>query len=171
MNTIYVVIGFIILVAGHQSSWLFVGGIGFVVGSLIADQFELVRNEVEWILFSLVSGAISGLLVVYLRRIMLAFTAFLSGGYVCYYLPTILGIKTNPDFWVYALIGACLSAIPVLIWGSLPVIVISSMVGSTLIIQNLHFGSVEPTGMFIVLSIFGLVSQYVLWYYSKPEVE
>jgi hypothetical protein len=43
--------------------------------------------------------------------------------------------------------------------------------GATLIVQHMNFGSIGQTGMFIVLSVFGVVAQYVLWHYSIPDNE
>jgi hypothetical protein len=171
MGGIIVVIGFIILVTGHQSGWLFVGGIGFLLGSLLAERLEIVRNEVELIIFSLTSAVLGGLLVAYLRKLMVIVAAFISGGYICLYLPEAMGWDTNWINWVYVLLAALASGLMTLIWGSLPVILISSVVGATLIVQNLQLGSIGPTGLFIVLVMFGLVSQWILWQYSRPDTE
>ena len=165
------VIGFIILVTGHQSAWLFVGGVSFLLGSLLAEQFHIVRNEVELIIFSLTSGLLGGLLVSYLRKVLVALAAFISGGYICLYLPVVLGLDTSWINWIIVVLVGTASAMMTVIWGTLPVILISSVIGSTLIIQNLQFGSVGLIGLFIVFSIFGLVAQWVLWQYSNPEIE
>ena len=157
MSAIYVVIGFIILVTGHQSGWLFVGGIGILLGSLVGEEFHIVRNEVELIFFSLTSAVIGGLLVAYLRKGMVVLAAFVSGGYICLYLPAAMGWDTSWINWLYVILVASASALMTLIWGALPLILISSVVGATLIIQNLQVGSVGPTGLFIVLVMFGLV--------------
>jgi hypothetical protein len=95
MGIILVVIGFILLVAGHQTTWLYVGGVAFLMGSLLAERFNFVQTEIEMIIFSITSGVIGSLLVAYLRKFMVVLAAFLSGGYICYFLPEVLGWDTS----------------------------------------------------------------------------
>jgi hypothetical protein len=171
MSVILVVIGFILLVAGHQGSWLYVGGVTFVIGSLLGEQLNIVRKELDMIIFSFTSGVLGALLVVYLRKIMVILAAFLSGGYICYFLPEALGWDTSWINWVIVLLVGLACAVMTLIWGALPLILVSTLLGATLIIQNMSIASVGPIGMFIVLAMFGLVAQWVLWHYSKPDTE
>lgn len=171
MSAILVVIGFLILVTGHQSGWLYVGGVAFMSGGLLADQLSIAHTELEMIIFSLTSGALGALLVAYLRRIMVTIAGFISGGYVLYYLPAALGWDTGWINWILVALAGIASAILIFLWGPLPLILISTLLGATLIVQHLTFGSLGATGMFIVLSIFGLIAQWILWQYSKPDNE
>ena len=102
---------------------------------------------------------------------MVILAALISGGYICYFLPKALGWDTSWINWVIILLVGLASAVMTLVWGVLPLILISTLLGTTLIIQNMRIASVGPTGMFIVLTIFGLVAQWVLWRYSKPDTE
>jgi hypothetical protein len=169
MGIILVVIGFILLVAGHQTTWLYVGGVAFLMGSLLAERFNFVQTEIEMIIFSITSGVIGSLLVAYLRKFMVVLAAFLSGGYICFFLPEVLGWDTSWINWVVILLVGLASAIMTLVWGALVLILVSTLLGATLIIRNMSLGSIGPMGMFIVLTIFGLVAQWVLWHYSKPD--
>lgn len=169
MGVILVVIGFILLVTGHQASWLYVGGVALLIGGLLAERLSFVRTEIDMIIFSITSGVLGSLLVVYLRKFMLFLAAFLSGSYICYFLPKVLGWDTTWINWVVILLVGLASAIITFVWGALPLILVSTLLGATLIIQNMRLGSIGPMGMFIVLTSFGLVAQWVLWHYSKPD--
>jgi hypothetical protein len=171
MGVILVVIGFILLVTGHQASWLYVGGVFLLTGSLLADRLEIVRNEIDMIIFSFTSGVLGSLLVVYLRKFMVTLAALISGGYICYFLPEALGWETGWINWVIILLVGLACAVMTFIWGALPLIMVSTLLGATLIIQNMSLAAVGPAGMFIVLTSFGLVAQWVLWQYSKPDTE
>lgn len=171
MSVILVVVGFILLVAGHQASWLYVGGVTLLIGGLLADQLNIVHKEIDMIIFSFTSGVLGALLCAYLRKFMVILAALISGGYICYFLPEALGWDTSWINWVIILLVALASAVMIFIWGALPLILISTLLGTTLIIQNMSIASVGPIGMFIVLLIFGLVAQWVLWHYSKPDTE
>ena len=171
MGVILVVVGFILLVAGHQVSWFYVGGVALLIGSLLADQLNIVHKEIDMILFSFTSGVLGALLVAYLRKIMVTLAAFVAGGYICYFLPEALGWETSWINLVIVLLVGLASAVMTFIWGALPLILVSTLLGATLIIQNMSIASVGPVGMFIVLAIFGLVAQWLLWRYSRPDTE
>lgn len=171
MSVILVVIGFILLVIGHQSSWLYVGGVALVMGSLLADRLSFVRSATDVIIFSFTSGVLGSLLVVYLRKFMLVLAAFLSGSYISYYLPEALGWDTSWINPVVVLLVGLASAIMTFVWGALPLILISTLLGATLIVQNMSLPSIGPVSLFIVAAIFGLVAQWLLWHYSKPDTD
>jgi hypothetical protein len=171
MSVILVVIGFILLVIGHQSSWLYVGGVALVMGSLLADRLSFVRSATDLIIFSFTSGVLGSLLVVYLRKFMLVLAAFLSGSYISYYLPEALGWDTSWINPVVVLLVGLASAIMTFVWGALPLILISTLLGATLIVQNMSLPSIGPVSLFIVAAIFGLVAQWLLWHYSKPDTD
>jgi hypothetical protein len=171
MSVILVVIGFILLVIGHQSSWLYVGGVALVMGSLLADRLSFVRSATDLIIFSFTSGVLGSLLVVYLRKFMLVLAAFLSGSYISYYLPEALGWDTSWINPVVVLLVGLASAIMTFVWGALPLILISTLLGATLIVQNMSLPSIGPVSLFIVATIFGLVAQWLLWHYSKPDTD
>lgn len=171
MNALLVVIGFIILVAGHQSNWMFVGGIGFVVGSFLVREYRFVQTELESILFALTSGLLGSMLVVYLRKWMVVLASTVCGAYVCYYLPTALAWNTDWISLPILFVAAIASGVLVLIWGALPLILISTLMGVTLIIQYLHLVSISTLTLFIVLLLFGLIAQWLLWQYSLPLEE
>ncbi len=171
MDTILIVVGFIILVSAHQSSWLFVGGISLIAGSVLAQLLEISRNEIELMIFAMTFGILGSLLVIYFKRIMVITAAFVAGGYICLYLPGALGWDTDWINVIYVFLTALASGILTLMWGALPIILISSLLGATVVIQFLQFTSIGSTGLFIVLVVFGLVSQWILWQYSKPDTE
>ena len=123
------------------------------------------------IIFSFTCGVLGALLVVYLRRIMVTLAAFISGGYICFYLPVVLGWNTNWINWVIVVLAATVCAVLTVVLGAIPLILISSLLGATLINQYMIIKSIGPTSMFIVLSIFGLIVQWILWHYSKPDTE
>lgn len=171
MNAILAVLGFIILVTGHQSGWIFVGGLGFILGYIITDAFGLVRSPLESILYSLVTGLIGALLVTYFKRILVVLGAAFAGWYVCLYLPALVGLDTS---WISLPVLAAVAlicALATLFWGSLPLILISSVMGTTVIIQNVRFGGITNLVMLIILIMFGIIAQFVLWQYSLSEPE
>jgi hypothetical protein len=171
MDALLVIIGFIILTAGHQVNWMFVGSVGFVIGSFMVRQYRVVHTELESIIFSLTSGLLGSMLVVYLRKWIVILASMICGVYICYYLPVALGWNTAWISWPYLLLAALSSGLLVLVWGALPLILISTLMGTTLIIRHIHLTSVTPLTLFTVLLLFGLITQWLLWQYSVPVEE
>jgi len=171
MDALIVILGFIILVAGHQLPWIFVATVGFVAGIFLGEQQILALSGLKLITFSIGLAIVSGLLVIYFRRIMVVLAGFLSGAYVCYFLPKSLGWSTSWVSLPVLLIAGAICAVIILIWYSLPLILVSSLTGATLVIQYVQFQRISELFLFIIFFLFGITAQWVLLQYSRPTSE
>jgi hypothetical protein len=168
MNALFIVLGFVLLTTGQQIPWFFVAATGFLFGNLIGQLPFLGLSGINLTLFSVGTAIISGLLVIFFRKIMLVIAGFLAGAYICYYLPTALGWNTAwISMWVLVIAGI-VSAALILIWNNLPLILITSLAGSTLVIQNTHFKQFSELVIFVIFFLFGITAQWVLMQYNKP---
>jgi hypothetical protein len=168
MNALFIVLGFVLLTTGQQLPWLFVAAAGFVLGNFLGQQPFLALSGVNLMLFSLGTAIIGGLLVIFFRRIMLVIAGFLAGAYLCYYLPLALGWSTAWISWWVLLLAGTISAALILIWNSLPLILITSLTGSTLVIQYTSFTQFSELIVFVIFFLFGITAQWVLMQYNKP---
>ncbi len=170
MQLILIVLGFVSLIGGSQLPWMFVGTIGFLVGSILANFFQFNSSEIQVLTVASAAGMVGIFLTYYLRRIMVLLAGFLAGGYISLTLPTVLGWKAIlADWQAFILVGAACAVI-LLLWRSLALILVSGVLGATLVIQNFNIPSVSKEAMFVVLIIFGLTAQYVLLQYTmRPE--
>jgi hypothetical protein len=140
-----------------------------VFGFLFTEYFNAVRTAVESVIYSLVSGVIGAMLVIYLKRAMLVLAAAFAGWYICLYLPPALEMDTAWISLPVLALAALVGGVATLMWGSLPVILISAVMGATLIIQQVRFGAISNLAMFLVLCLFGLIAQFVLFQYTQAE--
>jgi hypothetical protein len=46
---------------------------------------------------------------------------------------------------------------------------ISSLTGVTLILRSFHIGTLDQGAMFIILTVFGLITQYLILQYGRPS--
>ena len=168
MNALFIVLGFVLLTTGQQLPWLFVAAAGFVLGNFLGQQPFLALSGVSLTLFSVGTAIIGGLLVIFFRRIMLVIAGFLAGAYLCYYLPLALGWSTSWISWWVLLLAGIISAALILIWNSLPLILITSLTGSTLVIQYTSFTQFSELIVFVIFFLFGITAQWVLMQYNKP---
>lgn len=169
MQYLLIIIGFLTLVGGNQLPWIFVSGTAFVLTSYILEYFQLVQGETNIILISLTVGVIGVFLYYYLKRIPVIIAAFLAGGYISYAMPAMLGWNIS---WfgplTFVIVGAIASAIT-FFWYTFGLILITTLSGALLVLQNFNFGSIPPQAMFIVLVMVGLVTQFVLMQYGPSE--
>jgi len=171
MNVILVIIGFIILVTGQQLPWVFAGSIGIILGYLLGLTSYFNLSGTQLVFFAFGVGVIFGLLVVFFRRIMLILAGFFSGAYVCYYLPGALVWNTDWISVPVVIIAGLVFAALVLIWNALPVIVASSLLGGTIVIQYIQFEKISEVLVFTIFVLFGITAQWVLMQYSRSDSE
>jgi hypothetical protein len=171
MNAAIVILGFIILVAGHQLPWIFVATVGFIAGNFMGEQPILALSGIKLITFSVGVAIVSGLLVIYFRRAMVVLASFISGVYICYYLPKSLGWSTSWISLPVLLLAGAICAVIVLIWYSFSLILASSLTGSTLVIQYIQFQRISEIFLFLIFLFFGITAQWILMQYSRPAIE
>lgn len=171
MNAVFIVLGFIMLTIGHQLPWVFVAAAGYIFGNLVGQLPFLGLSGLGLTFFSIGTAVIGGLLVIFLRKIMVVIAGFLAGAYICFYLPAALGWNTSWISWWVLVIAGILSAAIIFIWNTLPLILITSLLGSTLVIQYTQFQMIGDLLMFVIFFIFGIAAQVVLMQYSKPGEE
>ena len=171
LNAIFIVLGFVILIIGNQLPWLFVASVGFIAGYTLGQQPLIGLSGIPLIMFSSGFALIGGLLVIYIKRVMLILSGFLAGVYICQYLPPALGWSSEWISWFVLLIAGIIAAVLILIWQSLALIFVSSLAGTTLVIQYIQIVRISQVLLFVILLLFGITAQWLLLQYSKPENE
>jgi hypothetical protein len=160
LNSINLVLGAALLVAGRKLFWLFVGIIGFITGMQLAAQFW---NGPDWIalLIGIVVGIIFALLAVFIEALAIGAAGFLAGGYILTTLTGMLGLNTGALFWIIYVIGGIIGILLVLLLFDWALIVLSSLAGAALIVQSLALAGGTGGLWFVLLFILGLIIQAV----------
>lgn len=171
MQLILIVLGFVSLVGGSQLSWMFVGTVGFLLGIALANFLQLNNNEWQILTIASAAGMVGVFLSYYLRRILVLLAGFLAGGFISVTLPQVLGWKSYLEDWQAFIVVSAACALIILLWYNLALILVSAVLGATLIVQNLTIPTVGNEAMFVVLIIFGLTAQYVLMQYALRSEE
>lgn len=160
MHWIDVLIGALLLLFGRKLFWLFVGGVGFVVGFQIAT--DAMHNQPEWviILIALGSGLVGIILSIFLQRIIVAIAGFFAGGYFLSSLVmALLHANQQAAQWVAFIVGGIIGAVLTMFLFDPALIILSSLAGATAVSQNVPLEPGAKGILFLVLLALGIIVQ------------
>ncbi len=152
-----ILVGVALLCFGRRLFWLFVAGVGFVVGASLATQWLAGTEDWVILLVAVLAGAVGAVVCVFLQRVAIGIAGFLAGGYVLYALA--ISLHHEPWAWIAFLIGGILGAFLVLALFNWALIALSALVGATVIAENLPLEPLVSAVVFLVLLVFGAVVQ------------
>jgi hypothetical protein len=100
---------------------------------------------------------------------MVVLATAVAGGYLSFFIPTVLGWNTSWLSWITIVVAGVVCAVIVYLWYAIPISIISSLIGATIIIQNIQIASISPLTTFLVLFILGITTQFILMQYITTE--
>jgi hypothetical protein len=157
MSIFYALLGIALLLTGRRLYWLFVGVVGFVIGIALSGMFFSDSSEIIRIVLALILGFVGVGLAIGLQRLAVGVAGFLAGGYI---LNSILqGLGLDLAFWLTFLIGGIIGAILVAILFDPALIVLSALLGASLLVNLLTVDRWIMITAFIVLSAIGILVQ------------
>ena len=161
MTTIVnLILGIPLLFAGRALFWLFVGGVGFVVGMALATVFVHSDSEALKLTIAVVVGIIGAGFALALQNMAVGLAGFLAGGYGVYALLGALDVHLGNLQWLFILLGGIFGAILVATLFEWALIILSSLTGAILIVQAFDFSGSNWGGVLIaILFVIGLASQ------------
>jgi hypothetical protein len=160
-----VLVGLALVLLGRKLFWLFVGVVGFLVGMRFGAQLVAGQSEIVILTIAIGLGLLAAVLAIVLQRVAVALAGGLAGGMLAMRLAVLLGITAEAVGWIFFAVGAVLAAILVSVVFDWALIVLSALIGASIVSDVLPF---DPTARFIsmiVLFIIGVVVQASL---SRP---
>jgi len=162
MSLFRIFLGIVMLTMGRRLFWLFLGGIGFILGFDLAERLIHGQLQSVILLIALFAGVIGAALAVFLQKFAVIAGGFFAGGYLFIELLKELGVSTVHYHWLLFIIGGVVGAFLMSVLFSWTLIILSSSIGSILILQTLHLGPQITKLLFIFLLAFGIAIQYGL---------
>ena len=153
-----IVVGVLILFFGRRLFWLFVAGVGFVVGVMLASEWLDGVSDLVTLLIGLAAGVRGAILSVFLQRASVAIAGFLSAGYLLCDLAR--GSGHESIGWIAFLVGGVIGAVLVMVLFDWALIGLSALSGATLITQNAGLDSLRSALLFFALLTFGVIVQF-----------
>jgi hypothetical protein len=167
MMIVDLIFGFLLVLAGRNLFWLCVGIVGFLMGVQFSQSLGLPQGWTA-LLAAIGLGCLGVILAISFEWFTVVFgVGFLGGGYLLMsILPSITGQDAWPIFVIGGILGTCMMVI-VFDWA---LIVISSLLGATLIVNAFAGRQVPHELLFLVSFVTGILAQYLtLRYTSDPE--
>ncbi len=163
MDIFTLIAAVVILFLGRQIFWLFVAALGAVEGGQLALTY--FANQPPWVQVAAVilGGVLGAVIGMFLQPLAAAIVGFYAGGAVAQDLVMRWGLTAPTYAWLPFVIGGILGAVLMLMIFNWALIVLSSLYGATLIVQNTHFPADTQRILFLVLFVLGLVVQTALY--------
>ena len=154
------IFGFLLVFAGRNLFWLCVGIIGFLTGMQCVALFGLSHG---WMLLltAFILANVGIVLVLNFEWFMVIFgVGFLGGGYLLMnILPSIT--KQDPYLWVIFVLGGIVGMCLMVIAFDWTLIMISSLLGASLIMNAFHGMQGARELLFIGSVLIGILVQYL----------
>ncbi len=155
-------LGASLLVWGRKLFWLFVAAAGFLAGLQVASR---LFHGPAWI--GIAAGlvfAIGGaLLAVFLKTVAIGAAGFLMGGAALTSLAGLLGLGQGWAYWGFFLAGGIGGAILIGLFFDLALIWLSSLAGTTLVMEIVPLQGIARVLAFMAILFIGALYQTSQW--------
>ncbi len=160
MQALSIVVGAAVLLFGRSLFWLFVGGVGFIVGFDFASRVAAQQPEWLILLIALGVGLLGALASIFLERVVIGIAGFFAGGYFASAAVMATSFSNQPTVSVIVfVVGGIIGAVLVTALLDPALILLSALVGATAISQNIPAASSTRMIVFVVLLAIGIAVQ------------
>jgi len=156
MNLLLAASGVVLLVLGWKVFWLFVGMLGFAAGLQAAQLY--FGPQPFWVLWAagLVCGIIGAVLALFFQKLAIGIGGFVAGSTIALHLTLMMG--HDPGALV-ALIGGVGGVVALYLLFDWALIILSSLVGTSFIIEALGRHAPYAPALSAVLVAAGIIFQ------------
>lgn len=151
--------GIFMLTAGRRLFWLFLGTVGFISGFDLAEKVMQSQPKDIIIIIALLAGLAGALLAVFLQKFAVLAGGFFAGGYLSIKLMEEFGIRNNFYHWLILVLGCIIGAVLMRVLFKWALIILSSGLGSILILQAFPVSLHMTRLPFVILLILGIAFQ------------
>lgn len=158
MSTLIVLIlGTLLLIFGRKLFWLFVAVAGFIVGFTYLPAFFGAQSENTALIVGLVCGLLCGVIALFVQKIAISIAGFAATGFLAMnYAESLFHLGPQAG-WIVFVVAGIIGSLLVHWLFDWTLIVVSSFVGATLIVQSLHLQHLY--WLVLLLAAVGIVLQ------------
>jgi hypothetical protein len=154
-----VVLGIVLLLMGRRLFWLLIATLGFLVAfSLVERLAPETSAPLHWVL-AVAAGVVGALLAVFAQQLAVGAGGLLFGAYATLWLFQHYGVDLGNWEWVAMLLGGFLAAVLALLIFDTALVVLSSILGASLVVGATGIQGLPSVVVFAVLVIVGVSVQ------------
>jgi hypothetical protein len=154
-----VLVGLVLVLFGRKLFWLFVGVVGFLAGMRFGAQLVTGQPQIVMLAIALGVGLLAAVLAIVLQRVAVALAGGLAGGMLAMQIAVALGVNAESTGWIFFVIGAVLAAILVSLVFDWALIILSALIGASIISDLLPFDPFARLISTIALFMLGAIVQ------------
>lgn len=170
LKLLQVAIGALLVGFGRRLFWVFVAGIGFVVGLNLALRFLPGLNDWVSLGIALLAGLAGAVLVSFLQRLAIGAAGFFAGWQIAMYLIDLLRIDLGNLDWIGGIAGGLIGVILIAVLFDWALIFLSSIVGAIAIVDVFDVNSTIHLLLLVILTLAGILIQFG-WLRRRPVHE
>jgi hypothetical protein len=159
MSIFYFVAGAALLILGRKLFWLFSAAIGFLLGMSFAQQFLPGQTQTVQLIVALIIGGLGAVLAIMVQKIAIGLVGFIAGAYLVNLLIPTFSITLGSFIWVAVIVGGIIGALLASTMFDWTLIILSSAVGASVIVNHLSLPQPFPLVILIALLMLGVVIQ------------
>lgn len=111
MAIISIIVGLAILFLGWKLFWFFVAAGGFILAYTYGPQNFRMESPGFILLVAVMTGILGALLALFLKRVAIAVSGFIAGGYAAVELFRSFRVSYDPDSWQIYILGGIIGAL------------------------------------------------------------
>lgn len=161
--------GFMMLIAGRPAYAVFVGGVAFLIGSYLSGRVSLAPSTWNSLVTPILIAIMGGLAAILARRWAARVAGFFAGGYLVYALPKLFGANPGWPIEIAFAVGGLICFILLIVVFDAFLMFLSTLTAVTMILSSARLGSIDPLIMFLILVVFGVIAQYLIYEYGTPS--
>jgi hypothetical protein len=166
---VQVLIGIVVLVAGHRLFWVFVAAAGFLVGSSVAEQLWPTLSPLALFGAACGTGLVGIIVALVAQKLAIALAGFAIGTYTLAAILMAFGLNSTAWGWLAIVIGGIGGGLLAFTVFDFALIILSSLGGAFLIIDVLQPNYPLRLIVFIVLFSIGIAVQTLQSRQSKTS--
>lgn len=162
-------IGLILIFAGCQIPWFFVGAAGLLLGDFIALYVQNIEKTWDILVHDLKYGVLGSLVAFLHKRTATIIAGGLYSAFLVRNLPAYLGWNMDWFSWQHYVIAAAIGILLVYFVNTLAIVTISTFSGAVMVAQYSDLGAISPWFTLVSLIVLGIATQFILLRYYNPE--
>lgn len=161
-------IGFAVLVIGRHLFWVFVSGLGFVLGLIYGGQYLSTQPQWMILLLSAIIALLGALLAYTLQRAAAGLIGYATGWYLAVILIRYLSLDLGDFERAVPIIIGIISGLLIMRYFDWGAIILSSLAGAAIIVSGMTYSNQVEMIMLGSLALLGVMIQG-MFYFQEDE--